>query len=131
MMMKNNSLKNMESRAARDQAEFNAYRNKWGLSKYLFLIPCGSKDILYVCQIKKPDMRQIKKQTRHVFSVIQYVHTLVRVAKEVRKVYLCTKELHNHQSQFGSYTNHYQYFDSWNAFLEYCMILKLSGIEDN
>ena len=104
------------------QEELAAYLSKWGMSDFVFAVNPHST------YLREKDYRlyAFPGHVRGSYHELRSVATLVCAAKKATIVKLWTgikDQYHNTREQ-----NTYQEFESFDAFREYCMVIKLSGL---
>ena len=102
-------------RRIRKQQAFDAYLIKWGLYGLIFAI---NHDPWYAYSTNNPTLYVYTRSVNLGGSLrpIRTLASLLKASKRIKRVVL------NDHSQDR------QEFDSWDAFREYCMVVKLSGL---
>jgi hypothetical protein len=115
----------MPGRKIVKQQEFDNYLNKWGLAGFVFAVKPNMYGDAELFAFPHGEHRP----EHYGLHEIRSLPSLIRAAKRAQLVKLWVKGTEFHVDKNGRrYGNQYQHFDSWDAFREYCVVIKLSGI---
>jgi hypothetical protein len=115
----------MPERKTIRQQEFDNYLKKWGLTGFVFAV---KPNLLGDAELYAFPHGE-REPEHHGLHTIKILPSLIRAAKRAQSIKLWVRSTEFHIDKHGRrYDDKYQHFDSWDAFREYFMVIKLSGL---